>query len=187
METFGRHLNVIDVEATCWEGSPPPGQVNEIIEVGLCVLDTHTFERLEKHSLLVRPERSSVSPFCTTLTGLTGDDVAQGLTFHEACSVLEREHRSRSRPWASWGDYDRKQFARQCDATGVPYPFGSRHLNAKEAFASARGLRRKPGMAGALTLAGLPLEGRHHRGGDDAWNIAALVADLLRSGATTLL
>jgi inhibitor of KinA sporulation pathway (predicted exonuclease) len=29
-------------------------------------------------------------------------------------------------------------------------------------------------MAQALQLAGLPLEGRHHRGVDDAWNIAAL-------------
>jgi inhibitor of KinA sporulation pathway (predicted exonuclease) len=31
--------------------------------------------------------------------------------------------------------------------------------------------------------AGLPLEGRHHRGEDDAWNIAALVLDLLDRGA----
>ncbi|NEE10677.1 DNA polymerase III, partial [Streptomyces sp. SID7499] len=27
-------LNVVDVEATCWEGQPPPGQVSEIIEIG---------------------------------------------------------------------------------------------------------------------------------------------------------
>ncbi|NEB75550.1 hypothetical protein G3I40_09975 [Streptomyces sp. SID14478] len=35
-----------------------------------------------------------------------------------------------------------------------------------------------PGMAQALEIAGLPLEGRHHRGEDDAWNIAALVLHL---------
>jgi inhibitor of KinA sporulation pathway (predicted exonuclease) len=28
-------------------------------------------------------------------------------------------------------------------------------------------------------MSGLPLEGTHHRGDDDAWNIAALLADLL--------
>jgi inhibitor of KinA sporulation pathway (predicted exonuclease) len=33
-------------------------------------------------------------------------------------------------------------------------------------------------MAQALDIAGLPLEGRHHRGEDDAWNIAALVLHL---------
>ena len=26
---------VVDVEATCWEGDPPPGQISEIIEIGL--------------------------------------------------------------------------------------------------------------------------------------------------------
>lgn len=31
MEPFGRFLNVIDVEATCWNGPPPPGQTSEIL------------------------------------------------------------------------------------------------------------------------------------------------------------
>jgi inhibitor of KinA sporulation pathway (predicted exonuclease) len=34
-------------------------------------------------------------------------------------------------------------------------------------------------MAQALKIADLPLEGRHHRGDDDAWNIAALVLLLI--------
>ena len=29
-------------------------------------------------------------------------------------------------------------------------------------------------MSEALKRMGLPLEGTHHRGGDDAWNIAAI-------------
>jgi len=37
-------------------------------------------------------------------------------------------------------------------------------------------------MAQALEMLGLPLEGTHHRGGDDAWNIARLLAELLRRG-----
>jgi inhibitor of KinA sporulation pathway (predicted exonuclease) len=90
------------------------------------------------------------------------------------------------RPWASWGDYDRKQLVRQCAADGVPYPFGHpaerAHTNAKAVFAEAHGLRRRPGMARALEIAGLPLQGRHHRGVDDAWNIAALVLQLADRG-----
>ncbi|MCG8918036.1 hypothetical protein L6E12_19835 [Actinokineospora sp. PR83] len=85
----------------------------------------------------------------------------------------------------SWGDYDRRQFERQCRDTGVPYPFGARHVNAKAEFARARALPREPGMAAALRRAGLPAEGTHHRGEDDAWNIAALVVSLLRSGLWT--
>ena len=97
------------------------------------------------------------------------------MPFAEACALLRRDHRSGSRPWASWGDYDRRQFERQCAATAVPYPFGSRHTNAKADYSHRNGLNRKLGMAAALQHAGLPLEGRHHRGADDAWNIAALI------------
>lgn len=175
-------LNVVDVEATCWEGQPPPGQVSEIIEIGVCVLDLSTLERVETRSLLVRPERSEVSAFCTRLTTLTPGQVAGGLSFAEACEALRRDFRADSRPWASWGDYDRRQFERQCRAAGVPYPFSARHTNAKRAYADAFGERRM-GMAQALEHAGLPLEGTHHRGADDARNIAALFLRLAQAGA----
>ncbi|MFF5727872.1 exonuclease domain-containing protein [[Kitasatospora] papulosa] len=180
-------LNVIDVEATCWDGQPPPGSVNEIIEIGLTVVDLSAGRRSSRHRVLVRPVRSAVSDFCTELTGLTEAEVDRGVTFAEACRILVEEYGARERPWASWGDYDRRQFARQSRAGGVAYPFGfpaeRMHTNAKAVFTEAYGLRRKPGMDQALRIAGLPLEGRHHRGEDDAWNIAALVLDLVGRGA----
>ncbi|MCX4676569.1 exonuclease domain-containing protein [Streptomyces sp. NBC_01433] len=175
-------LNVVDVEATCWDGLPPPGQVSEIIEIGLTVVDLRAGERVAKHRLLVRPARSRVSPFCTELTGLTQAEVDTGLTFAEACRLLAAGHRTGELPWASWGDYDRNQFTRQCRHTGTRYPFGHRHTNVKVAFTASYSLRKRPGMAQALQIAGLPLEGRHHRGDDDAWNIAALVLDLAGRG-----
>ncbi|WP_037679911.1 3'-5' exonuclease [Streptomyces griseus] len=185
MDRSGRAtwLNVVDVEATCWRGSPPPGAVSEIIEIGLTVVDLAARERVARHRILVRPARSTVSDFCTELTGLTPQEVDTGVEFAEACRRLAALHRSGERPWASWGDYDRHQFTRQCAATRTPYPFGGRHTNAKAAFTEAYGLRKRPGMAQALRIAGLPLEGRHHRGEDDAWNIAALVLDLTGRGA----
>ncbi|MBL1082480.1 exonuclease domain-containing protein [Streptomyces actinomycinicus] len=140
-----------------------------------------------RHRILVRPARSRVSAFCARLTGLTQAEVAGGVPFAEACRTLVEEYDARRRPWASWGDYDRRQFERQCRAAAVAYPFGrpaeAGHTNAKVVFTEAYGLRKRPGMDGALCIAGLPLEGRHHRGEDDAWNIAALVLDLARRGA----
>ncbi|MFC9327544.1 exonuclease domain-containing protein [Kitasatospora sp. NPDC057015] len=183
MDTTERLLNVVDVEATCWDGPPPPGAVSEIIEIGLTVVDLAGGERIGRHRVLVRPVRSTVSGFCTELTGLTQAEVDTGLGFAEACRLLAAEHRAGVRPWASWGDYDRHQFTRQCAAAGAQYPFGRLHTNAKAAFTAAHGLRRRPGMDQALEIAGLPLEGRHHRGEDDAWNIAALVLDLAARGA----
>ncbi|MFF4243653.1 exonuclease domain-containing protein [Streptomyces sp. NPDC001822] len=184
MESTGaaRLLNVVDVEATCWSGDQPPGSVSEIIEIGLTVVDLATAERLTRHQILVRPARSTVSQFCTELTGLTQSEVDEGVSFAAACRLLAAGHHAGSRPWASWGDYDRNQFTRQCQATGTPYPFGRHHTNAKAAFTEAYGLRKRPGMARALEIAGRRLEGRHHRGADDAWNIAALVLHLSERG-----
>ncbi len=180
MEFFGQFVNVIDVEATCWERKAPPDQVHEIIEIGVCVLDTETFERTEKRSIVVKPARSSVSAFCTELTGWTQAQVDQGVSFAEACETLKREFRSDSRTWLSWGEYDRQQFERQCQATGTAYPFGARHINAKQVFATSRDSRKEFGMARALKILGWSLEGRHHNGADDAWNIAGIVAELIR-------
>jgi inhibitor of KinA sporulation pathway (predicted exonuclease) len=175
-------VNIVDVEATCWETRPPAGQTNEIIEIGLTVVDLKAKERLEKHRILVRPARSEVSAFCTELTGLTQKDVDSGVEFAEACRILAKDHLAGKRGWASWGDYDRKQFTRQCSASTAEYPFGNRHTNAKAVFAEAFGLPRPVGMAQALKVAKLPLEGRHHRGDDDAWNIAALVVLMAQRG-----
>lgn len=179
MEEWTGLLNVVDVEATCWAGAAPAGQSSEIIEIGLTVVDLAARTRVSRHGILVRPARSTVSEFCTELTSLTQEQVDGGLEFAEACRLLATEFAAGSRPWASWGDYDRKQFRAQCAATGVRYPFGRLHTNAKQVFAESYGLRKRQGMAGALHIAGLPLEGRHHRGEDDAWNIGALVVDVL--------
>ncbi|MFD7962644.1 exonuclease domain-containing protein [Streptomyces zaomyceticus] len=179
----GGLINVVDVEATCWDGERPPGAVSEIIEIGLTVVDPAAGERVSRHRILVRPARSRVSAFCTELTGLTQEEVDTGLDFAAACRLLATTYEAGTRPWASWGDYDRNQFTHQCRVTGTRYPFGRHHTNAKAVFTEAYGLRRRPGMARALECAGLPLEGRHHRGEDDAWNIAALVLRLAERGA----
>jgi inhibitor of KinA sporulation pathway (predicted exonuclease) len=170
---------VVDVESTCWDKNPPPGEASDIIEIGVTTLDFGSLKRLEKRSLMVKPARSAVSEFCTRLTTIKPEDVAAAGTLADACAVLRSDFRSKDRLWASWGNYDRKQFQENCDALGVPYPFSSDHLNAKALFSLLRGKPRQPGMAEALDVLGIPLEGTHHRGGDDAWNIAAAIAALL--------
>jgi inhibitor of KinA sporulation pathway (predicted exonuclease) len=173
-------LVVIDVEATCWpDNHPPPGEQSEIIEIGACLLNLDTLDIEAARSLLVRPERSEVSAFCTRLTTLTQAMVNGGMWFYEACAVLARDYRAGSRAWASWGNYDRKLFEWQCAERRIAYPFAAHHLNAKTRFAELHGIR-PVGMAGALGIAGLPLEGTHHRGIDDVQNIARLIASLVR-------
>jgi inhibitor of KinA sporulation pathway (predicted exonuclease) len=173
-------LLVIDVEATCWEnGRPPAGQEIEIIEIGVCTLDIASGAPVDRHSILVRPERSEVTHFCTDLTSLTPDEVCGGVTFEHACQILRRRYRSRVRVWASYGDFDRRQFQAQCSQRGIAYPFGPTHINVKNLLAVMHGLRREVGLQRGLELLGLPLDGRHHRGVDDAWNTALLLSRLL--------
>jgi inhibitor of KinA sporulation pathway (predicted exonuclease) len=169
---------IVDVEATCWENQPPPpGERNEIIEIGVCLYDVKANTLSDKRSIFVKPTMSKVSPFCTQLTTITAEQLEeQGIEFSEACEILEKEYRSRGRLWGSWGNYDRRMFKDQCKVTGVHYPFSDRHFNIKQLFAKTiLDGGQAVGMSQALEIAGLPLEGVHHRGGDDAWNIGRLL------------
>ncbi|MFW5720490.1 MAG: exonuclease domain-containing protein [Candidatus Dojkabacteria bacterium] len=174
-------LIIIDIESTCWEGDPPVGEESEIIEIGICTYDIARGERVEKESVFVLPETSSISEFCTELTSITPAMVKnKGMPFNEACAMLRKKYKSKDRTWGSWGDYDRAQFERQCIRLGIGYPFGRTHINLKNLFALQNKLTREPGMEHALKLLNLPLEGTHHRAGDDAWNIGGIVEMMLK-------
>jgi inhibitor of KinA sporulation pathway (predicted exonuclease) len=170
---------VIDIEATCWRRKIPKGQQNEIIEIGICVLDTNTYQGIANDSIIVK-SNSEVSEFCTELTTLTQRDVDKGIALKEACDILQTKYSSRKCLWASYGAYDRKQFESECKAKGIDYPFHPEHINVKQMFADSLHLRKPVGMAGALKKLEFPLEGTHHRGVDDAWNIANILSWLLQ-------
>lgn len=183
-----KSLLIVDVEATCWENNRvPPGEQSEIIEIGVCRLDIETQAISDARGILIQPARSKVSAFCTQLTSITPEMVAQGVSFAEACALLETDYAAKGQVWASWGNYDRRMFETQCASFGVAYPFSDQHLNLKDLHARVTGLHRQVGMAAALRAAGLELHGTHHRGGDDALNIARIIGILIaRHGAQIL-
>src|SRR5687767_879866 len=89
---------VIDVEATCWpRGEEPAGVESEIIEVGVAEVDVAAAAVVGNASLIVRPQRSTISAYCTELTTLTQAQVDAGVTFEEACRVLEGKDRKSTR------------------------------------------------------------------------------------------
>lgn len=171
---------VIDLESTCWDGPPPAGQISEIIEVGICPVDVGLLERRDKRSILVKPQRSEVSAFCTEMTTLTAAELEQAGKLADAVQILKKEYLSKDHLWASWGDYDRRQFERMCEEFGVGYPFGPGHLNVKTLFAVAIGHNHELGLDGAYAKLGWNMDGTHHRGADDAWNIAGILCHLLK-------
>ncbi len=173
---------VVDIEATCWQNEPPAGQTAEIIEIGLCELDVQTGERGSTRPIFVKPERSDLSEFCIQLTGITPDMLEDAQSFQDACMILRTEYLSHQRTWASYGDYDRRQFTGQCQAMWITYPFGPSHINVKNLLALQLGLKREVNLVKATELLGLVFEGRVHRGVDDAWNIAAVLQRVLLTG-----
>ncbi len=167
---------VVDVESTCWEDKNPDGMESDIIEIGICLLDVGTGEITDNRGIMVIPERSDISTFCTELTTITPELIKQeGITFKEALKILKNDYLTQSRAWASFGAYDLKQFQRQCSSLNMGYPFGPSHINVKTLFALKNRLGHELGMAGALKHINIELEGTHHRGKDDARNIAKIL------------
>ena len=174
-----KRLLVIDVEATCWQRpqDTPPGETSEIIQIGACLVDAEQLVRIDKRRIYVKPQRSRVSAFCTKLTGIREQDLISAPSLEEACQQLITDFRSAENVWASYGDYDRCQFEKQL---GHKTPFGTRHINIKTLVGFALNLPTEIGMDAALERLGLPLEGKHHDAGDDAWNIAKIFIHLMQ-------
>jgi hypothetical protein len=133
-----------DLESTCWDGSAPDGQISEIIEVGQYLLDVASLERSEERGILVRPERSEVSPFCTELTTLTPADVASGISFAEACAMLRAEFRAGQRVWASYGEYDAHFPGKAAICPSVPSRSSMKSLQFGDCLAPTPSPRRGP-------------------------------------------
>lgn len=175
---------IIDLEATCSNDGSVPRDEMEIIEIGALIMDSDTFEIRSEFQSFVRPVRHSVlTDFCTELTSISQAQVDSAPTYAETMAALVRWMSAFDDIlFCSWGDYDRKQFQQDCRYHGVDYPFGERHLNLKAEFSMAIGQRRRFGLSGALKRLGLQFEGTHHRGIDDARNIARVVRQVCVGG-----
>lgn len=182
-----RLLLVVDLEATCSDNGAVPKHQMEIIEIGAVLArPSAPFEAIDEFQAFVKPVRHPVlTPFCTRLTYITQADVDAADAFAEVMDQFVRWAVGHGRfLFCSWGDYDRKQFLQDCGHRGVRFPLGADHINLKARFSERQGLKKRLGMAQALEAAGLALEGRHHRGIDDARNIARLLPWIFGNAST---
>jgi len=173
---------VIDVEATCWEQNPPNGppsveKKGEIIEIGITPISLPDKKILESEAIIVFPTTTEVSEYCTNLTTLTPEFVAEeGIPFRDAIDILRFKYRADRNMWASWGDYDKNIFQRQCQNEYIRYPFNQNHLNVKAKFCWRFGFNCS--LRKATQHMDIPFEGIAHRGVDDSLNIAKVLKEL---------
>jgi len=179
MKTNLDMINIIDLECCCWKGKP----AGDIIEIGIAVINNKCCKIVKNEAIIVNTIQDEVSDFCTELTTLTPEFVDQyGITFRDACTKLENSYNSKNRVWVSYGDFDRLHFQKMCTKYKVQYPFGRTHINIKNLVALLEGWNKEIGMHGAYNkLLQNEMQGIHHRGVDDARNIAYIFKTILET------
>jgi inhibitor of KinA sporulation pathway (predicted exonuclease) len=160
---------IVDLEATCSENRDI---VNEIIEIGAVKIEngkiTSTFNSF------IRPILNPIlTDFCKNLTTINQSDVDNARKFPEVLKDFKAWIGTDDFILMSWGFYDKNQFAKDCNLHRLSSSWIKEHKNIKLLFSDKTGC--KPcGMEKALNILHIPLEGTHHRGIDDAKNIAKI-------------
>jgi len=165
---------IVDLEATCWPKGTTP-QRQEVIEIGAVSMPQTTLSIESDFMTFVQPiNEPMLSEFCTALTSITQAQVDSAPTFPDAFTKFLQWVGPQPTILCSWGYYDYKQLKIECKRHNLPFPQRFQaHLNIKKAFAHLQNIR-PCGMKQALQLLNLPLSGTHHRGIDDAHNIAKI-------------
>lgn len=174
---------IIDLEATCWDGNveglnrKQTVDDMEIIEFG-CAIAQLEEAVVDSRSFMVRPQaHPKLSDFCTQLTSITQRDVDSAPVYQDVLPEINQWLENYDlAAWGSWGNYDKNQIsAEQRRHSLVPEFFSLPHINIKQQWRQGKVNSRSAGLANALKYHGLSFEGTHHRGIDDALNIARLL------------
>ena len=176
-----QYFLVLDLEATCSDKKEISRDEMEIIEIGAVMVEAKNLDIISEFQTFINPVRHPIlTQFCTKLTSITQEEVNESPKYPEAIDNFKAWlYQYPNFIFGSWGNYDYKQFQKDSNFHQLPYPIESEHINLKQLFSTNQNLKRRYGMAKALQLAGITLEGTHHRGIDDARNIAKLLPYIL--------
>ncbi|NXF97575.1 ERI2 exoribonuclease, partial [Eubucco bourcierii] len=201
-QRFG-FLIVLDFEATCWRDAGRRGP--EIIEFPAVLLNTSTGDiESEFHTYVQPQEHPILSEFCTELTGITQDQVDEGVPLNICLSQflkwvekIQKEKKiifstdtlsssnsaAKACTFVTWTDWDL--------GVCLQYECKRKQLRKPDIFNSWIDLKatyrafynRKPkGLSGALQDLGIAFAGREHSGLDDSRNTARLAWRLICDG-----
>jgi len=165
---------VIDLEATCWPERTKVADM-EIIEIGAVKLSEDRLQAISEYSRFIRPIANPVlTDFCTNLTTISQQEVDRASPFPIVLEDFLKWIGEERITLCSWGNYDIEQLKADCKRHHLRFPNQfNRHLNLKEEFARQRG-SRPCGYMAAMNFLNIHPAGTHHRGIDDARNIAEI-------------
>jgi 3'-5' exoribonuclease 1 len=173
------HYVVVDLEASCWEAAWVRHRM-ETIEIGAVRLD-ESLAVQDEFTSFVRPVVvPRLSSFCRKLTSITQEQVDAAPKFPAAFARFLHWLGPEPYRLVTWGAFDLGQFGLDCQRHGMALPerLAVGHVNLKTEFQKWKGVKRVD-MPQALDILGLPHTGHHHRGIDDARNIARIAQALI--------
>lgn len=161
----------LDFEFTTFEKKEAPrGFFHEVIEAGMVVVKEN--EIIDTYSSLVVPVFfPQLGEKCRKLTGITQEDVMDGVTFDQMIMELLLRYEPEHTTLVTWGDLDIKGLRRNCREHGVKFPFSvmlDDWLDLSKAYQFYYGHKDTPGLWAALTKYGLADKEQSHRALDDA-------------------
>lgn len=195
------YLIILDYESTCWEQKK--FQTQEIIEFPAVLLNTLTGEvESEFHYYVMPEEQPMLSDFCKQLTGITQEQVDDGiplrLCLRKFSHWLERLRREKDlvfdppsedsseatfTTFVTWSDWDLGTcLLNECKRKQLTKPPQLNNwIDLRATYRKFYG--RKPnGLNGALQDLGIEFEGREHSGIVDARNTATLAYRMMSDG-----
>ncbi|NXK56285.1 ERI2 exoribonuclease, partial [Chauna torquata] len=201
-QRFG-YLLVVDVEATCWRDARRRSP--EIIEFPAVLLNTSTGEIESEFHTYVQPQEHPVlSEFCTELTGITQNQVDEGVPLNICLSQflkwiqkIQKEKKilfssdtpsnstSEVKPctFVTWTDWDLGVCLQyECKRKQLRKPSILNSWIDLKATYRAFYNRKPKGLNGALQDLGLAFAGREHSGLDDSRNTARLAWRMICDG-----
>lgn len=175
-------LLVADFEFSCWRGRPPKGMRIEIVEMGICMIDFNNgVVEPAKNYLIKQSEFSEITPFFTEITGIQKEEVDEfGISFSDAIEAMSKDFQISDIPWSTWGVIDKRRLEIDCIQNGVKYPMNHNYINAQKAHKNWMKMKNDFSIKNALETLGLTFSGNLHRAGDDAYNTAQIILNIIQ-------
>jgi inhibitor of KinA sporulation pathway (predicted exonuclease) len=170
MTKYNRML-FVDVELTCWEGEPPAGEQPEVIAFGIVDLRTDDLEIRREKVFFVRPQVSTISPFCSMLTGITPKEAEAAPYLPDVVRTIRKTFGQSD--WCAWGRDD-ALIRESCERAGAELPFIGGFHDLAAQLRTMLGLTYRLGLDEALERFKLDWEGPPHDALADARNLARL-------------
>ncbi len=155
-----------------------------IIQIGIAIGHLESGLILESSSYIINA-KEELNPFIVNLTGITQNQVNNGITLDEAYKHIVELHKEYQcfRNCLTWGGGDSDTLRQQLGLDTEKFIFGRRWIDAKTVYISrcfARGEKSQAGLSKAMTRSGLEFIGKAHDAEYDAINTFLLYFNLLK-------